>query len=135
VEQIIQNRRFKCTIYDFGFLDNAAEIVGTHQCEVKATRFNNQLASYTVQKVTGDGFFAEVRPYTTNTAVFMGRTFLKGHAITRYNAATPKNRENDNFGNKVGLQVNLGGKIALVSINKNGFTEDDPTYFQVILLE
>lgn len=135
VEQIIQNRRFKCTIYDFGFLDNAAELVGTHQCEVKATRNNGLLASYTVQKVTGDGFFAEVRPYTANAGVFLGRTFLKGHAITRYNAATPKNRENDNFGNKVGLQVNLGGKMALITINQNGFTEPDRTFFEIILLE
>jgi serine/threonine protein kinase len=134
-EQVIQNRRYKCTKYDFGFLSNAAELTGTHQCEVKATRVNNALQSFTVQQLTGDGFFAEVRPLTVKAGAFAARTFLKGHAITRYNPAIPKNRENTNYGNMVGLQVNLGGKIALISINKNGFTSDDPTYFQVMLLE
>lgn len=127
--------RIKCTTYDFGNLDNAAERVGTHFCELRMVRIGGEVTSLTLERVTGDGFFASFKPYRTHAMAYLGRWYLKGHAVTRYNAAVPKNRENTNFGNQVGLFVSLGGKPALISINQNGFTEPDPTYFQVIVLE
>lgn len=131
----VKTGRVKCTTYNFGFLDNAAERVGGHQCDVRMVRIGGNLASLTISKVTGEGFFADIKPYRANAMAYVGRTFLPGHAIRRYNAATPRNRENDNYGNKVGLLVAIAGKPALLTINQNGFTEADPTFFEVTILE
>ncbi len=127
--------RVKCTTYEVGNLENAAERVGTHACDLRMVRVGGEVTSLTLEKATGDGFFASFKPYRTHAMAYLGRSFLKGHAVTRYNAAVPKNRENDNFGNVTGLLVSLGGKPALLSINQNGFTDPDPTYFQIIVLE
>ncbi len=131
----IKPGRAKCTTYYFGFLDNAAERVGTHTCEVRMVRIGGNLTSLTLEKTTGDGFFADIRPFRAGAMATLGRTFLKGHAITRYNAAQPRNRENTNYGNKIGILVSLGGTPALISLNQNGFTEPDRTFFEVMLLE
>lgn len=131
----VKTGRVKCTTYNFGFLSNAAERVGGHQCDVRMVRIGGNLASLTVNKVTGDGFFADIKPYRVNAMAFVGRTFLPGHALRRYNAGAPRNRENDNYGNKVGLLISIAGKPALLTINQNGFTDADPTYFEVTILE
>lgn len=125
----------RCTTYHYGFLDNAAERVGQHQCVVRMVLIGGELTSLTVEKTTGDGFHANLKRFRVNAMAYLGRTYLKGHQITRYNQAVPKNRENDNFGNKVGLLISLNGVPALVSINQNGFTEPDPTFFEIMVIE
>lgn len=125
----------KCTTYNFGFLDNAAERVGQHQCMVRMVLIGGELTSLTIEKTTGDGFHANVKKFRVNALAYLGRTYLKGHAVTRYNQARPRNAENRNFGNKVGLIVSLGGRPALITMDQSGFTETDPTFFEVTLLE
>ena len=124
-----------CTLYNFGFLGNAAERVGTHKCMVRMVQIGGNIASLTLEKLSGDGYFADLKPYRVNGMAALARTYLKGHAVTRYNLAVPKARENGNYGNAIGLLVSLGGKTALISANQNGFTEPDATFFSVLLLE
>ena len=125
----------RCTTYHFGFLDNAAERVGTHACDVRMVLIGGELTSLTIEKSTGDGFHASLKRYRVNAMACLGRTSLKGHSVTRYNLAVPRNKENANYGNKVGMLVSIGGRPALVSLNQNGFTEPDPTFFEVMVLE
>ncbi len=125
----------KCTIYQFGFLDNAAERSGQHQCMVRMVQIGGELTSLTIEKTSGDAFHANLKKFRVNAMAYLGRTSLKGHAITRYNQARPRNAENNNFGNKVGLFVVLDGRPVLLSMNQNGFTEADPTFFEAIVLE
>ena len=127
--------RIKCTTYNFGFLDKAAERTGTFACDLRMVRIGGEVSSLTLERANGDGFHASFKPYRLNVMAYLGRTFLKGHAVTRYNAAVPKNRENTNYGNKTGLLVTLAGKPTLISSNKNGVTEPDDTFFEVIVLE
>jgi hypothetical protein len=98
-------------------------------------RIGGNLTSLTIEKTTGDRFFADIRPYRTGAMAFLGRTYLEGHAVKRYNPSTPRNRENSNFGNRTGIVVSLGGKPALITMDQSGFTEPDPTYFEVTVLE
>jgi len=132
---VVKTGQQRCTLYSVGFLDNAAERVGTHQCMVRMVKIGGNVVSLTLEKLTGDGFFADFKPYRANAMAWLARSYLKGHAVTRYNLALPRNRENDNFGNAVGMLVALGGKAALVSANQNGFTEPDRTFFSVLLME
>ncbi len=125
----------RCTIYHVGFLDNAVQRVGEHQCVVRMVLIGGELTSLTIEKTSGDGFHANVKRFRVNAPAFLGRTYLKGHAVTRYNQAQPFNKENRNFGNKVGILVALGGKPVLISMNQNGFTEPDNSYFEMMVLE
>lgn len=125
----------RCTIYHVGFLDNAVQRVGEHQCVVRMVLIGGELTSLTIEKTSGDGFHANVKRFRVNAPAFLGRTYLKGHAVTRYNQAQPFNKENRNFGNKVGVLVSLGGKPVLLSMNQNGFTEPDSTFFEMMVLE
>ena len=127
--------RAKCTTYHVGFLDNAVQRVGQHTCEVRTVQIGGETVSLTVEKTTGDGFHANLKKYRVNAMAYLGRTYLKGHAITRYNLARPKNAENGNFGNKVGLLISIDGTPALISMNQNGFTEPDVTFFEIMVLE
>ena len=131
----VKTGKVKCTTYHFGFLDNAAERVGTHQCMVRMVRIGGELSSLTLEKETGDGFHGSFKRYRVNAMAWIGRTSLKGHQQTRYNLAVPRNAENTNFGNKVGILVSLGGKPALLSLDQSGFTSPDPTFFEVTVLE
>ncbi|MFM9940172.1 MAG: serine/threonine protein kinase [Hyphomicrobiaceae bacterium] len=132
---VVKTGNVKCTTYNFGFLDNAAERVGQHQCIVRSVQIGGELTSLTIEKTTGDLFHLNVKKFRVNAMAYLGRTYLKGHAITRYNQARPRNAENKNYGNKVGLLIALDGRPALISIDQAGFTEPDATYFEVTVLE
>jgi hypothetical protein len=128
-DQVKPGRR-SCSVYWYGFLDNASERVGSHQCRI--TRKGGAL---TVEKLTGDGFIATVFPCKTPGHAVVGRTFLRDQKERGYEAAHPANRGNDNFGNKVGLAYADGGRLFVLSINERGFTEPDETFFEVLTVE
>lgn len=122
--------RHGCIVYWYGFLDEGSRMVGRHQCRtaVKDGRL-------TVTKVTGDGFAATLYPYAGAVGAFVGRSYLDDHKQRTYDRDTPANAENGNFGNKVGVALADGGRLYLVSINENGFTEPDETFFEIIAVE
>ena len=89
----------------------------------------------TVEKLSGEMLYAEVTPVTTGMGVAVGRTFLDGHAIRRYDAATPDNAENTNFGNFVGLAFADGARLVIVDGDQRGMSPPDDTYFAVLIVE
>lgn len=120
-----------CTVYWYGFLDNAGQTVGQHRCRV--TRGADGIL--TVEKLSGEMLYAEMTPVTTGMGVAVGRTFLDGHAIRRYDAATPDNAENTNFGNFVGLAFADGARLVIVDGDQRGMSPPDDTYFAVLVVE
>lgn len=125
----VKTGRRPCTVYWYGFLDEGSRRVGRHQCRIE--RKDGRL---TVTKVTGDGLAATLYPYGAVRA-FVGRTYLEDHKQRSYDRDTPKNAENENYGNKVGVALADGGRLYVVSTNENGFTEPDPTFFEIIAVE
>jgi hypothetical protein len=121
---------YRCTVWWYGFLRDGARKVGTHQCTVSA----GGKGGLVIEKTTGDLFHAETVSWENGMTAFAGRTWLPGHAETRYDPAHPENRENGNYGNKVGLVLRSGERLFLVSIDERGMTEPDPTYFEILEL-
>jgi len=119
-----------CTVYWFGFLDNASERVGMHKCTVA-----RRGGALTVEKTTGDGFAARLVPYAGGIEAVIGRTYLPGGRTRAYDRAHPADASNRNYGDKVGLALADKGRLFLVSINERGFTEPDDTFFEVIAVE
>lgn len=119
-----------CAVYWYGFLDNASERLGSHQCRV-----SRKAGKLVVEKLTGDGLYAEITPYAGSVHAFVGRTFLPGQTERRYDGDNPANSSNENFGNKVGLALADRGRLYLVNINERGFTEPDHAFFEVIAIE
>lgn len=120
-----------CTVYWYGFLDNAGQTVGQHRCRV--TRGADGML--TVEKLSGELLYAEVTPVATGTGVAVGRTSLDGHAIRRYDAVTADNAENNNFGNVVGLAFADGARLVIVDGDQRGISPPDDTYFAVLVVE
>lgn len=119
-----------CTLYWYGFLDEASRRVGTHRCRIE--RAGDGL---TLIKLTGERLSAAVEPLDEATGVLVGRTYLEGHRIRSYDASRPTNPENENFGNHVGLVFADGGGLLVVSAAMLGFTEPDETFFAVLAVE
>ncbi|MCW5714038.1 MAG: hypothetical protein KIT43_05955 [Bauldia sp.] len=120
-----------CTVYWYGFLDNAGQTVGQHRCRV--TRGEDGML--TVEKLSGEMMHAQIAPVADGTGVAVGRTFLEGHAIRRYDPATPDNAENANFGNFVGLAFADGARLVVVDADVRGMSPPDDTYFAVLVVE
>jgi len=120
-----------CTVYWYGFLDNAGQTVGQHRCRV--TR--NAAGLLTVEKLSGDMRYLEITPVSAGMGVAAGRTFLEGHAMRRYDPVTPDNAENDNFGNFVGLAFADGARLFIVDGDLRGMSPPDDTYFAVLVVE
>ena len=119
-----------CIVYWYGFLDNASERVGSHQC-----RIGRKGPDLTIEKLTGDGFLATISPCKGSGHMFVGRTFLREQKERRYDPVHPANKGNDNFGNKVGMAYADGGRLFILSINERGFTEPDDAFFEVLTVE
>lgn len=126
----VKTGRRGCIVYWYGFLDEGSRRVGRHQCRI--ARKDGQI---TITKVTGDGLAAVAYPYAGAVRAFVGRTYLEDHKQRSYDRERPSNAENENFGNKVGIALADGGRLYLVSINENGFTEPDETFFEIIAVE
>ncbi|MGV8840022.1 MAG: hypothetical protein ACWA6X_06925 [Bauldia sp.] len=120
-----------CTVYWYGFLENAGQTVGSHQCRVS----RNATGGLVVEKLTGEMLYAEITPVAAGTGVAVGRTFLEGHANRRYDPATPDNAENANFGNFVGLAFANGTGLVVVDGDVRGMSPPDDTYFAVLVVE
>lgn len=121
---------YRCTVWWYGFLDKGVRKAGTHQCTVAA----GGKGGLVIEKTTGDLFHAETVEWENGKTAFAGRTWLPGHAETRYDPAQPANRENENYGNKVGLVLRSGERLFLVSIDERGMSPPDPTYFEILEL-
>jgi hypothetical protein len=118
---------YRCTVYWYGFLDEGARKVGTHRCKVAA----GEKGGLVISKSTGERFHAETVPWENGMTAFAGRTFESGQSETRYDPKHPANRENDNFGNKVGVVLRSGERLFLVSIDERGMSPKDPTFFEI----
>jgi len=121
---------YRCIVWWYGFLDEGARKVGTHQCTVSPGKDSRLV----IEKTTGDRFHAETVPWENGRTAFAGRTWLPDQAETRYDPARPANAENDNYGNKVGLVLRSGERLFLVSIDERGMSPPDPTYFEILEL-
>jgi len=119
-----------CQVFDFSFMDSAVKLVGTHRCLVE--RLNDEPVVF---KFTGFRLFATLKPYKESAMIFIGRSYDPGHQQQRYNIENPDNKENDNFGNKVGYVFSIDKKLVLLSISQRGFTEPDPTYFECLIIK
>lgn len=119
---------YDCTVYWYGFLGEGTREVGTHQCKVVSTSDGGRR----VEKTTGERLNAVFLPTDSGNVDYVGRTFLPGHEITEFDPDRPANPENDNFGNKTGVVLRDGMTLYLVSIDERGFTEPDPTFFEVL---
>ena len=122
--------RHNCVVYWYGFLDNASERVGSHQC-----RIARKGPDLTVEKLTGDEFIATISPCKGSGHMVVGRTFLREQKERGYDAVHPANKGNENFGNKVGMAYADGGRLFVLSINERGFTEPDDAFFEVLAVE
>ena len=119
-----------CTLYWFGFLDEASRRVGTHRCRIE--RDGERLL---LTKLTGEGLSGYVEPLGVGTGILIARSYLEGHRLQSYDAGQPTNPENDNFGNHVGLAFADEGDLMVVSADMLGFTEPDETFFEVLVIE
>lgn len=119
-----------CTVFWFGFLDNAGERVGRHRCRVTRER-----GTLTVEKITGDRLAAWVVPIDAGAGLFVGRTYLPGQPERRYDPDRPANASNSNFGNKSGLVFADGRSLFVIDGDMRGFTDPDDTFFEVLLIE
>lgn len=119
-----------CTLYWYGFLDEASRRIGTHRCRLQ--RDGDRLV---LTKLTGNRLSGYVEPLAAGTGILIARSYLDGHLLTAYDAARPTNPENDNFGNHVGLAFADGGALLIVSADMLGFTEPDDTFFEVLVIE
>lgn len=119
-----------CTVFWFGFLDNAGERVGRHSCRV--TRRGGAL---TIEKVTGDRLSAQIVPIDAGSGLLIGRTYLPDQPERRYDPDRPANASNDNFGNKTGLVFADGRGLLVIDADMRGFTEPDATYFEVLVID
>lgn len=119
-----------CTVYWYGFLEEAGSRVGRHQCRVE--RDGDRM---TVSKLTGDGFFAVLEPIGPGARIAVGRTYLPDQSERRYDGAAPANAGNGNFGNRVGIAFAVGSRLMIVGADMRGFTEPDDTYFDVLVVE
>jgi hypothetical protein len=120
---------YACTIYWYGFLDQGAREVGDHQCRVSEIE-----GGFNVEKLTGERLAATLF-LTGDGLVYVGRTFLEGHAEIAYDADDPVNAENENFGNKVGLVATTDdAMVYLLSTQARGMYPKDETFFEVIAL-
>lgn len=119
-----------CQVFDFSFMDNSVQLVGTHRCLVE--RLNDEPVIF---KFTGFRLFATLKPYKESAMTFIGRSYDPGHQQQRYDIENPDNKENDNFGNKIGYAFSIDKKLVLLSISQRGFTEPDPTYFECLIIK
>ncbi|MCC6736168.1 MAG: hypothetical protein IT534_08565 [Bauldia sp.] len=120
-----------CTVYWYGFLDNAGQTVGNHRCRISRSEDGRLV----VEKLSGDMLYAEITPVGAGAGVAAGRTFLDGHAMRRYDPAMPDNAENPNFGNFVGLAFANGTGLVVVDGDVRGMAPPDDTYFAVLVVE
>jgi hypothetical protein len=121
----------QCTVYWYGFLDEGGGRVGTHRCRLEWID-GDQLS---ITKVTGDGLTGVFRPVESGGAIFIGRSFLPDHRERDYDPAAPLNVANQNYGNVVGIAVNDGAGLMLLTADLLGFTEPDDTYFGLLVVE
>lgn len=121
----------KCTVYWYGFLDTGGSRVGTHRCRLEWID-GDQLA---ITKLTGDRLFGVFRPVESGGGIFFGRSYLPDQPERDYDAAAPLNAGNQNFGNVVGIAVNDGIRLMLLTADMLGFTEPDDTYFGLLVVE
>jgi hypothetical protein len=119
-----------CTLYWYGFLDEASRRVGTHRCRIE--RDGDRL---TVAKLTGERLAGLVQPLGESAGILVGRTYLDGHQQRSYDPARPTNAENENFGNHVGFAFADGGALVVISADMLGFTEPDETFFELLVIE
>jgi len=120
-----------CTVYWYGFLDEAGGRVGTHRCKLEWVD-GDQLS---ITKLTGDRLFGVFRPVESGGGIFFGRSYLADQRERDYDPAAPLNAGNQNFGNVVGIAVNDGSRLMLLTADLLGFTEPDDTYFGLLVVE
>ncbi|WP_245413548.1 hypothetical protein [Mangrovicella endophytica] len=119
-----------CTVYWFGFLDKPSQKVGSHRCKI-----DKDETEVRVTKLTGDGLTAQFLPLAGDLSAYAGRSYLAEQTERDYDGKHPDNEENANFGNKVGLAGLVDDQLALVSIDERGMSPQDPTFFEVIVVD
>lgn len=119
-----------CTVYWYGFLDNAGQEVGRHQCLVERTD-----AGLTVRKLTGEMLAADLLETGEGYRIAVGRSFLAEHAERSYDPLNPDNAQNDNFGNFVGMALASDSTLIILAADMRGFQTPDPTYFSVLVID
>ncbi len=119
-----------CTLRWFGFLDEAADTVGTHRCEIARAGDG----TITVEKLTGERFLVRLAPLNDRIVAFEGRSFLPDQTERDYDVRSPVNAGNANFGNVFGLATLSGGQVFLVGGPELGMTEPDDTFFSVLTI-
>lgn len=117
-----------CTLYYFGYGNEASRTVGRHQCSVSAAPDG----TLTVEKTSGERLAAAIRPLTPGFSAFVGRTFEAGASVQAYDAQSPDGT--DGTGNAVGLAAADGGRILLASSQMRRF-EADGDFFWVLALD
>jgi hypothetical protein len=120
---------YRCTVYWYGFLDEGVRKVGTHACTVGIAD-----RGLTIEKTTGERLSARTVAMESGTTAYYGRSFLPGHQQTEYDPENPANRENANFGNKVGIVLRSGERLFLVSIDERGMSPSDRSFFEIMEL-
>ena len=118
-----------CQVFDFSFLNNSVQLVGTHRCLIE--KFDG---NFGIIKFTGNRLFATFKQYKESALVYIGRSYLSDHKQQRYDLENQNNFENDNFGNEVGYMFSIDEKLVLLSISQRGFTEPDSTFFSCIVV-
>ena len=119
-----------CTVFWFGFLDEAGRVVGRHQC-----RIDEKDGELWLTKLTGEGLRVRLAEFQGGN-VAIGRTYLQEQSERRYDPGRPNNRGNENFGNFVGLAFpDEGGRLVIVSADMHGHTEPDETFFEVLVVD
>jgi hypothetical protein len=125
----VSQGQYRCRVYWYGFLDQGMSRIASHRCEI-----GEEGDAMRVRKISGERMDALLLPWGDDARAFVGRTFLPGHDLTRYDAETPANPENENFGNKVGLAFAHEGNLYLASTQARGMDPVDDTFFEVIEL-
>jgi hypothetical protein len=80
-----------CTLFWFGFLDEAGRVVGKHQC-----RIDEKDGELFLTKLTGEGLHVRLAEFAGGN-VAVGRTYLPEQTERRYDPDRPNNRGNENL--------------------------------------
>lgn len=119
-----------CTVYWYGFMENAGQVIGHHRCRIEETA-----DGLVITKETGERFRAEIVPAGGGYHIAVGRSYLADHAERNYDAGNPHNAANDNFGNYVAMAFADNGALILIAADLRGFETPDPTFFSVTVIE
>lgn len=120
-----------CTLYWYGFLDDAARPVGSHRCRVE----RRDDGTITLAKTSGERLAGNLHPIGEGAFAFAGRSYLAAQNERSYDIEKPLNEGNGNFGNVVGLAAMAGDRLVLVTADMLGFQELDPTFFGLLVIE